>query len=247
MAQPVIICLGRYGDIMNALPIAHELSKSGEKPKFCCSQQFWEVLDGCSYVQPVVWGIEYMQLPTAIKYTAGHNPIVCQSYRHPDSTHQTDSYQKESYRHAGWLDRFYKIPLVFDKRSPEREAALASKVPDKAILFAGTSISSPFPPAPAVLAALRREFGEDRVIDLSTIKASRVYDLLGVYEKSALIVTTDTMHIHLSRACQTPVVAMINNGWFGSVPHANAVGIRYADVTPDKVIALCHENLSRSR
>jgi hypothetical protein len=242
MAQPVIICLGRYGDIMNALPIAYELSKTGEKPKFCTSQQFWEVLDGCSYVQPVVWGLEYMQLPTAIKYTAGHNPIVCQSYRHPDSTHQTDSYQKESYRHAGWLDRFHKLPLVFDNRSPEREAALAAKLPENAILWAGTSVSSPFPMAGAIWNKLKAEYG-DRLYDISNFRAHRVYDMLGMMDKAALLVCTDTMHLHLSRASNIPVVAMINNGWFGSVPHDRAVGIRYGEVTPDKVLSLCKSQL----
>lgn len=238
MAQRVIICLGRYGDIMNALPIAYELAKGGEKPKFCCSQEFWSVLEGCSYVQPVVWGLEYMQLPTAIKYTHGHNPIICQAYRHPDSTHRTDSYQREAYRHAGYLDSFYKLPLVFDQRSPEREAALAGGLPEGAILWAGKSVSSPFAGAGAVWDALKREYG-DRLVDIANLKAERVYDLLGLFDRAAGLVCTDTMHLHLSRASKIPVVAMINNGWFGSVPHDHVAAIRYADVTPEKVVELC--------
>ncbi len=220
---------------MNALPIAYELSRNGEKPKFCCSQQFWDVLEGVSYVHPIVWGLEYMQLPTAMKYTADHNPIVCQAYRHPDSSQRTDSYQREAYRHAGWLDKFYQIPLVFDQRSNEREEELAKALPKDAILWAGTSVSSPLPVATDVANALRREYG-DRLYDISHLRAHRVYDVLGLMDRSALLVCTDTMHLHLSRASKIPVVGMINNGWYGSVPHERVTAIRYKDVSPASVI-----------
>lgn len=237
MPHRPIICLGRYGDIMNALPIAYELSRNGENPKFCCSNQFWNVLEGVSYVHPVVWGLEYMQLPTAIKYTQEHNPIVCQAYRHPDSSQRTDSYQREAYRHAGWLDKFYKIPLVFDRRNPEREAALAKDLPDGAILWAGTSVSSPLASAGAVWDLLHKEYGS-RLYDISNLRAERVYDVLGLMDRAALLVCTDTMHLHLARASNIPVVAMINNGWFGSVPHERVTAIRYNDVSPNAVLEL---------
>lgn len=225
MKQPIVCCLGRYGDILNALPIAYELSRTVGRPKFVVSKQFWTILKGVSYVDPVVWDIDYKELPRAIARLP-KEAIICQSYKHPDQRRLTESYQKEAWRVAGWLDKFGTLPLIFDKRNVEREY----RVSERYVLFAGTSVSSPMD-TDAIWMRLSDQFSMAH-----PMKQETPYDLLGQIESSQCIVTVDTMHLHLARATHTPIVALINNGWYGSVPQGNVkAAIRYADATPEAV------------
>jgi hypothetical protein len=229
-----VVCLGRYGDIANALPIAYRLWKdTGEKPKFFVAEEFQSILDGVSYVRPMVWKVDYKQLPLAIERMKGFGPIICQTYKHPDQSRKTDSFQKEAWRHAGWLEKFGTIPLVFDQRSTERENALADKygVNHTTVLVAGKGVSSP----------LKFDLWNElscvpNIVNLSEVQAEKVYDIIGLIERAKLLVTIDTAALHFSRATNTKVVALINDGWFGSVPPPNSVAsIRYSAATPELV------------
>jgi hypothetical protein len=223
-----IACLGRFGDVCNSLPIAYELSKQGELPRFYISKEFASILDGVKYVIPEVVSLEYKEVRSVLR----PGMVCCQSYKHPDRTRQTDSYQKESWRIAGWLDKFGTIPLVFDNRSPEREADLIQKygVNEDTILVAGKGNSSPF--SFDLWQGMR---GIDNIVNLSEVKAERVYDIIGLIEKSCLLLTIDSAPLHFARATKTPVVALLNNGWYGSAPPENGIGIRYADATPKAI------------
>lgn len=256
MAQPIIVCLGRYGDICNALPLAYHLSEKGEKPKFVVSDEFWTVLDGVSYVQPVVWKFNYKELPRTITELRRHDredAIICQTYMHPDTSRTTDSYQREAWRHAGYLGEFGNHPLVFDRRDIIRENGLDLQAclrtegyhaKKRTILVSGQSVSSPF--KPDIVSEIKKEFKDFNVVDLAKVQGSRIYDLLGMMEKADLIVSVDTVHIHLANAVETPLIAIINNGWFGSVPKADATTIRYNDFNQDRLNAVIHANLSHS-
>lgn len=223
-----IACLGRYGDCVNALPIAYELSKQGSLPRFYISKEFASILDGVTYVQPMVVSLDYKEVRKIL-----HPDMVCvQSYKHPDSNRLTDSYQKESWRIAGWLDKFGKLPLVFDNRSPEREAALAQKynVNEETILVAGKGCSSPF--KFDIWDGMK---GVDNIVNLSEVKAEKVYDIIGLIEKACLLLTIDTAPLHFAQATETPVVALLNDGWFGSAPPKNGIAIRYSEATPANI------------
>lgn len=251
MSQPVVVCLGRYGDILNALPIAYQLSKEGKRPKFVTTEEFWTILKGVSYVDLVVWNRDYKELPFAIERVKDNESYIVQSYMNPDSRRLTDSYQKESWRVAGWLDRFGTIPLVIDVRDPSREAGLdlkyALRTPNfhakkKSILVAGKSVSSPT--KFDLVKCVREAFMDHNVIDLCDTTAGFIHDLVGVMDKAQMLVSIDTMHLHLARASTIPVVSIINNGWFGSVPPPNSVAtIRYADLTEQNVISAVAQNL----
>jgi hypothetical protein len=244
VSEPIVVCLGRYGDILNALPIAYSMKE--RKPKFVVSKEFWQILDGVTYVRPVVWDKDYKELPFAIERTKGHEAYIAQCYKHPDDRRLTASYQKESWRLAGFLDKFGTIPLVFDNRDGQREkeidlkAALLTNpysVNKATILVSGTGVSSPF--KHDLVGIVRKAFPGYNVVDLNTVRAKRVYDLLGLFDNSALLVTIDTMHLHLARASNIPVVALINDGWYGSVPPPNAKAVlRYSEASgnPSRVI-----------
>lgn len=236
-SRNIFFCLGRFGDVLNILPLIWREHQMGHRPIVCISREHESLLDAVSYCERIVWDGNYNDPSAALRWLKQQRPRdtirICQFYRNPvDKQQLTDSYQTESWRIAGALDQFGCHPLVLDQRSPDRERALYRKITDgrAMILVAGNSISSPFPQELALLKTLKSEFPDHQVIDLSFVKAERVYDLLGLYDRASCLVSTDSVHLHLARASKVPVLAIRNDGWFGSVPPpATVESFRYAD------------------
>lgn len=243
--RPIVVCLGRFGDITSALAIAYDLSRKGPKPYFLVAEPWSSILEGVSYVEPLIFGGGYHEQNRAITWalnnTQSRTIITAQCYMHPhDRDRHTDSYQKESWRVAKWLDKFGTIPTVFDKRDTEREAELLEGIPQgkPIILVSSHGISSPFSDADNVVTKIRAAFGHDyAIVDLSQVKAKRIYDLLGLMDAAELLVATDSAPLHLARASKAPVIAVINDEWLGSVPPPNSFSVqRYADATADTIV-----------
>jgi len=238
---PVVCCLGRYGDIINALPIAYEIYRTqGIKPKFVVSREFWTILEGVTYVQPIVWDLPYSDLPRAITRLEGKHEIICQSYKHTDDRHLTDSYQTEAWRLAGWLDKFGKLPLVFDNRNKQREDKLFKQIfgneTKPIILFCGKSVSSPIDYA-LILDGIVKTFSDSHhILNMSETKAERIYDLIGLMDRAHVLVTVDTSPLHLARASNVKMVALVNDGWFGSKAKEGSIVIPYATVKQNPVL-----------
>lgn len=240
---PIVVCLGRYGDVVNALPLAYSLSQKGIKPKFCISADFWTILESVSYVQPIVWACDYKELPKAIERVKDREAYIMQAYMNPDRNRKTESYQTEAWRLAGKLDEFGKHPLVFDLRNDIEENALDLKAclqttgyhaKAKTILVAGKSVSSPF--KHDLVQDMKDAFPDCNVIDLCKVSGRKIQYLLGMMEKANCIVAVDTVHLHLANAMKTPLVALLNEGWFGSIPRQDAISFRYSQYDP-KIVA----------
>jgi hypothetical protein len=242
--RKLYIELGRNGDIVNILPLLWRNWCQKAPANLLVAKEYLPLTQGCTYFQAAVYPGAHNQ-PGAAEAWAKQNrhsevPVVCQVENNPNDSRQlTDSYQKESWRLAGALDEFGRWPLVFDRRNTPRENALVSQIQKSKpmILFAGESISSPFPDAAPLLASLKYQFAEYDVIDLSGVRAQHIYDLIGLYQSAALLISVDTVHIHLARACHTPVIAIINNGWLGSIPPPTTVkSFRYTGADTGSVL-----------
>lgn len=241
----VFVMLGRFGDICNVLPMLKAEADAGRRPTLVVSKDFVSIMDGVSYADTIVWDGPYDRLPDCLRWLRRdrgiHAPVVAQYHRNPyDKARLTDSYQREVWRLAGRLDQFAsRGPLVFDQRDAGLEKIVVDQVrgtdPRPLVLVATESISSPFSQRTELFHAIERAVGaECHVVDLSQWKAGKIYHLLGLYDAAACLVTVDTVHLHLSRATKTPVIAIINDGWRGSVPPENAVvTIRYAELASD--------------
>lgn len=217
-------CLGRFGDIANMLPLIYAASTIGPRPRLLVSRDFESILDGVSYVDRIVYPGAYSELPKALRWAGGRTHRIAQIYGHPTQwrmPRKCESYNKESWRVANALPLWNTAPLVFDLRNPEREDELAKSLgwddrPTILTAFAGTS--SPFREAPQLWTELERAVAGTgfRLLDISHLRAARVYDLLGLLDRAACLVTIDTVHLHLARASTCPTVALLNEGWFGS-------------------------------
>lgn len=243
----VYVMLGRYGDIVNILPMLKAEADAGRRPTLVVAQDFADILDGVSYVDRIVWDGAYDRLPDALRWLRRDKgitaPIVPQYHRNPyDKSRLTDSYQKECWRLAGKLKDFEaRGPLVFDRRDDKREEALvlAHTACSKPVILLGLdSVSSPLANKAEITAAICRRFSDTHeVLDLAHIKAARVYDLIGLLEAAALTISADTMFIHLARAGSARLLALVNSGWRGSVCEHAAGTIRYEHATPEAVVA----------
>jgi hypothetical protein len=247
----VFVMLGRYGDICNILPLLKAEADAGRRPTLVVAQEFASILDGVSYVDRIVWEGAYDALPEALRWLRAskgiHAPVIAQYHRHPtDKARLTDSFQKECWRLAGRLDQFdARGPLVFDLYK-RKEAQSNGKRP--IVLVAMKSVSSPFAAGEQVIKAILPVCAPiSDILLLDAVKVEKVYELLDVFDSAALLVTVDTMHLHLARASRVPVVAIINEGWRGSVPPENTfASFRYSQAAayPSIVAKAVQECLS---
>lgn len=243
--------LGRNGDIVNLLPLLYaDFQKTGQKQKLVVANQYADLLEGCSYVDPIVFKGSFTDIEGAMKMVEGMPVQVIgdQKYLNAQVYGQdlkvntaTDSFQKESWRLANRLsDWRLQLPLVFDNRSSEREEDLLKKHTSSLrkprwIVVADHGVSSPFPYRDLLRHLIELRFNRTcDIIYLSEIKAERFYDLLGILEhpKVRCIVATDSAPLHLSYATDKPVFALIADSpslWHGSAFRPNHVRhLRYS-------------------
>ncbi len=230
MGGMTLVVLARNGDILNCLPIAYAFHKRGGKVRWLVSHEYAPILEGVSYVDAEIWKGSQDTLLRAMTYvrSCGRRAMVPQAWKNPDLIMDPNrSFTLEQWRLAGMQQHFGKFPLVIDQRSENRERELVIRHIEFAgpdlpacgkpiILVATTGVSSPYKYADKLIATLRGLDAE--IIDMDNVRATRVYDLLGLYERADCLVSVDTMHHHLARASYLPVVLLQNDGWQGSYP-----------------------------
>lgn len=254
MAGKIHIQLGRTGDLLTMLPVWRQ---SEVRTRVMVASEFAPVLDGASYVDPIIFDGPYHDLAGAVEkakamgewvctqVNAPPNDVALYTYKPAGQTQAlTTSFQKEMWRAMGKLSEWDNMPpLVFDQRSKEREAeVLKTLLPPKRgtnrrpfILISLGGTSSPFKGIDTLEVLIRLNFGKKYdVIDISQVRAHRFYDLLALYEKAQCLVATDSAPLHLARAVpDLPVFALVNDSpllWNGSAWMPNHIWYcRYGD------------------
>ncbi len=133
------------------------------------------------------------------------------------------------------MENFDNLPLIFDKRSPEREEKLLKETvgDSKFILVGDKGQSSPFKKSDELVELIAKKFKKLKIVRLSEVKADFIYDLLGLYDKAVALVSTETVHLHLSRASKVPVISLTTNKperWHGTAYQTRFhLQIRYYD------------------
>jgi hypothetical protein len=229
MTRKLYVLLGRYGDIINLLPLMqHEFKETGQKPILMVAEQFASLLDGVSYVEPVIWTGSWEDFHAAMFWAKQVHPeaeiMSAAIYgRGKFIRHCTHDFNRESWRYAGARVPWGRLPLEFDRRGEsDRERQLAARYPGKILVSLGAK-SSPLAGRRALLALIRQEFGPENVVDISEFPLFRLYDLIGLFDRAACLVSADSAPLHLAAASpRLPVVALINRSperWYGSAWH----------------------------
>jgi len=106
-----------------------------------------------------------------------------------------------------------------------------SKQKPVALLNLTGGLSSPFSYGgmleSQIMAAGRLEWD---FLDLSKIRAERIYDMLAILERGTVLVSSDTYTLHLAAACDIPVIAITNDTsepfgrpWLRTTPRCNCI------------------------
>lgn len=257
----ILVALDRIGDLINLFP----LLQADPETRLMVLKEHAPLFDGISYSAPILFNGQFHELGKAMQeakaitpdvrsgtFTGDPETIKKFTFSPTGTAHATSSsFAKETWKIAGPIDLWNEQPrLVFDKRSPEREAALLESVcpvkrgrKRKLMLVSAGGTSSPFPYRELLLTLLTLKFGEKyQIVDLSTIRAERFYDLLALYERADILISTDSAPLHLAQACpELPVVAFVNDKpthWFGSPWRANHIfHCRYSEF-PDRAMEM---------
>lgn len=250
----LLVQLGRYGDLVNILPLLYHDFQKGERWSVMVAKEFANIFDGVSYADPIVFDGPMFQLDQAMAEAQKINPaaITCQLVGPTETIRSvvtmrngmeyratTESFLKDQWSIIGraneWRERY---PLVFDRRDKVRETKLCAealpKNKKKNILVFTSGTSSPFPYTGLLIELLGMKFGKRfNIVDASKVKAERIYDLLGLMERAHCLICTDSAPLHLAYAVKVPVVAMVQDKpslWHGSCWRENHIfQTRYRD------------------
>lgn len=226
---PPIVSLRRYGDIISLLPLLRFLARQQNAPvKLVVHKSFASVLDGVSYVEPIIWDKD---LDDPLAATKAHNAKNAQVRgKGIPVDHKQGDFAKRAWNLLGYEWNRH-VPLVFDKRDERREKKLCKANFISAhfpkILLKLHSFSSPFADAEKFKDKVYKEFNDlTEIVELDTIKAERIYDLLGLMDKAACLITTDTSTYWLAKASKCPIVSLVNPLPFQSSPPNGNVLVR---------------------
>jgi len=249
VGKVAVVLLGRFGDIINILPVVRHIAETYARPTIVVSRDFASLLDGVGYadVLPVDMPNETVKPAIALAKSRFKHVIVAQPWgKDWAQQKRTAAYNRESWRLAGFEHKFDDPTWfpVFDRRNLVREEALVNALGDKRPMLLCKlqgSVSSPWLGAEPVGRRITTSFGEKfNIVHLGTVRAERLYDLLGLMSRAVALVSIDTSMLHLAAASAVPVVALVNpKPWLGTVPRCRCVRrITYAqaEASPKTVI-----------
>jgi hypothetical protein len=242
MSQKALVQLGRLGDLINMLPLVAEATRHGRRPSVVVADEFKGFLEGVSYCDERVFNGPYDDLEGGVSVARRFGePLVSQVYgRRLDHRWITESYQRDSWAKIGGNDRWEQMPTVFDRRIQAREDQLATRIDwtRPVVLVNGNGRSSPFPRAEQVFKEVEKKVPEALFVNLQDFRATRFFDLLGLFDRASCLITVDTGSLHLAQASSVPVVALVNpNPWYGSLRRPNHLLKRtYREVDPDEIV-----------
>lgn len=214
------VILGRFGDCCNAIPLVLHDYQQGNHPTVVVGQEWAGLLDGIGYADRLIYQGHYSRPIAAKVWASSYNrfdKIYIPQWYGQTTERRTPNFCEEAYHLCGMEHLWGRLPLVFDKRNLEREAALIPKFKKPMVLVCTEGISHPFQGKIELFEAIRPLRDTHELVDMSLIKAHRFYDLIGLMEKAAYLITVDTGILHLARAVPTlPVITIIpgnDNSW----------------------------------
>lgn len=233
-----VVALGRIGDIIQCLPCVLHIAEEEGQCAVVVTPEFAPVLEGCSYATPILFHGSIMDTEGAIAQVRKDFERVLVSRVCERAKHKCESFNEESWHQLGCLHLWNQLPLVFDKRSAQREQALIKQhISGRSFaLYNMTGKSSPVPNGEQWI-----ERNNGRIapglpwVNLGAIKAYRIYDLLGLMDWARILVTGDTSTLHLAAASRVPAVNLLQckpSRWHGSKPRNNSVARWYYDQMP---------------
>jgi len=256
-----IIELARYGDIVNVLPIAYDLHKKGNEVHWFVHPNFADILEAVSYVKVHKYGGSDRDVQGTSDYARklGFKRVLelqVNGNKLP-SPIECENFITQSWARGGYLDKFHELPLVFDERNIDFENDAQKGLPythkKETIAYSLESHSSPMPENKKFEQWIIKEFGDKfNLWNIGILKLKKPQYLIGMLEIAGILISVDTLSLHLSYATNTPVIALAPDHntqnykerykWYQSEPRNNWIErVTYTDALEkkgqDKIIA----------
>ncbi len=239
MKHRVVINTHRYGDILNALPIAKHWHDQGDRVSWVVHRNFAGVFDGVSYVRPVIFdgdmsdGCDAERL-ARIKCPDGEIIHLQPSGNPVPARVSTSRFSTDPWARAELLERFHQLPLVIDRRDAERDRQTVADYwkhngrPVVALCLKGHSSAWNDRDASDfrcwLVGHVRQTLGWD-VVGIGSLQLPHFLDLLPLLEQAAALVSIDTAPIHLAYASMTPTIVLSRSEeWGKSEPRRHWLG-----------------------
>ncbi len=252
------LILGRAGDVLNILPLCRrDFGETGERPLLVVAEAFASLLEGVNYVECFPFAGKFEDVAGAYRFAEniaakrGAQVVCAQIYGERLACAETcSSFMRESWAQVPGAPAWGTLPLEFDNRDHDREAAVKAQLLARSggkpyVLIALNGTSSPFAPAGELARYLRGKLGGDfDFVDISGFIAPRFFDLLATFAGAHCLVTIDAGPLHLAHATPNlPVVAFITREpslWHGSAWRPAHVGRFFYDEAPGCFAAVAH-------
>jgi hypothetical protein len=264
MKPRLYIQLGRVGDILNVLPLClRDFTQTGIRPVLMVAEPYAPLLDGVTYVEPLIWEGEFEDLDlafaVAVKVAAERDLAVVptQIYARRLWIEETcSSFLRDSWGRTPAAPPWGSLPLVFDRRDETRETHVKRQLLKRAspgkpyIVLAMTGTSSPFPFYSELSAYLRNKLSKDfDLVDVSGYIAPRFFDLLTLLQGAHSLLAIDSAVLHLAAAVpKLPVVALITrepSPWHGSAWRPQQVARFFYDESPENCRDIANALIAR--
>lgn len=207
------ICLAaKLGDVVNFIAVAKHIAETeNEPPTWIVHQLVEPVLRGVSYVKTVKIRHDIRRVDLTLRVAEAFKPdriinptTFGKRYAGPrDRAHNFLAWSQNGF--GGNFFDLEKFPLTFDRRDAERESALAARYVSTEkptlLICLRCARGAPFAHHRLVGDSITKRWqGRAKIVDLCDIRVPRFYDLLGILEKSALLICADTAPAHLCAA-----------------------------------------------
>ncbi len=214
--------LGKNGDILSILPcLQAEFKETGVKPTLIVAKEYASLPSALPWLSVEVFDGSFERIGDAIKEGKRNGAIdfvpQMSGVGYPAPVRKHPSFQYDQ-----WNTLALELP---------RPNIIQTAKP--VILLADHSQSSPFEQIEDLHYSIKAAFPDHGLVRLSTLRFPDLLHFLTLIDHSQLLVTIDTSFLHLSRACKTPVIALVTDQpsvWHGSAYHPRmSLHIRYGD------------------
>lgn len=214
----------RLGDICSNLPVARDIFLgTGEKPDWYVNLHFAAIFGGVSYATPIKTQFAPDRTDLACELAQKKHSVVLMMQTFGKMWHGKPTpccYNRLAWQNVGYgqhFDNVQEFPLIFDRRDREREERLCQRVitGTKPVLLLSIACgrSSPFSAHHTFSYSIMRKWSAHfQVVDLCRVRAARIYDVVGLMDRAAILVTSDSVFVHLATASpRLPVILLHNN------------------------------------
>lgn len=215
------------GDLLSLLPVLHhEYEMAGRKPAVVVPRSCRQITEMLDYVDTIVYDGDMDEVGRVAKFARSRTGNELVHGKGPQFKPKHPSYQYDQWDWAGRLNQWDKLQLVLPR------VEVNGFVPRFSFIVLCDNCEG-FQFIESLYSALVDAFPQHRILRTSQLNHKRLLELVPLFDAAALIVAIDSVELHLAKASDRPIIALINDQptrWHGSAwSEQFLLHVRYGD------------------